>query len=308
MPFFSLKTSCCIGLEVQAHEIRFIQLKKLKRTYRLEQAIREQIPAGILLEGKISDWQRLSSMMAEWVRLLNWQGLQAAILLPSSLVRMQQIQVSAALKDQAIENEIEAQVRRDLPGMHEALSMDYTVLSRDANGADIFFSVTRQDYLAKYIDCVNAAGLRVKIADIDIYALTRFMQAALSLSLQQGEIGAMTFVTKEMTRLIIFNRDVIIFHHDWNATDFLTQWRAAMQLAMSTFATQVIQHFYYYGPSAYFDMIMNDALMTAAHTEHCTKLFDFLQIGSMVDAAFMTENAPYLAAVCGAAMREVPKW
>ena len=137
------------------------------------------LPSGIFTEEKITDWQKLNFCLAELVSEHRLNGMAAAISVPSTLVRMQTIHLPAGLSDADVEAEIYLHLQRDLPGMKDELHLDFTVLPQQAGFNDIFFVAIRNEYNSQYIDCVQTAGLKVKIVDVDVLALERSLKCVL---------------------------------------------------------------------------------------------------------------------------------
>ncbi len=307
MPLFHFKTPSVIGLEITSHEVRFVQLKKTRKRYTIMQVVREPLPANMVAEGKIIDWHRLTSIIAEWVRLLNWEKLSVVILLPAAMVRIQHIQLSPHVTDETLASEIDHHIKRDLPGIHETVAMDYHILK----STEMIVAVTRQDYLLKYINCINQTGLKVKIVDIDIYALIRFFIQTMSLSLKPGESYGLIFMTAQTARLILFNSNEIFYHQDYIATHpdhFLIQWRTNMQMGMTLCRQAMVQTLWFYGPTVYFDAIKQELSAFVHDYCQCHYLFHELKISAMMDMQFLDENEATFVMSCGAVMQDIPRW
>ena len=309
MSFFYRKNSR-VGVEIQPHEIRLIQLKKIGRTFQIEQAVKETMPSGVMSEGKILQGQRITSLVAEWTRLLNWEGLATVIVLPASAVHRQHITLSLNLPEQAYTKEIEAHVRRDLFGLQDALAIDYTLLSATIQERDVLVSVTRQDDLTKYITCIEEAGLKVKIADMDLYALMRLFIFSAGLILKTAEIYVLICVMEDTIRFILFDQHEILYHQDESvkASDFLMSWRAFIKMSFSLLSFTHIHTLLFYGPSYYYDKIKEEEKIYLHPIQICLNPYDRLKLGRYLDTDFFSTNASHFFVACGAAMREMPAW
>ena len=150
MNLLSLNSPSMVGLDIQPHEIHLVQLKKNKHGFLVERIAKNQLPPTVFAEGKISRWEDFGHVLTELVTALGIKGLSATINLPANLVRMQQLQLPSGLTQLEIQDEIHAQLQRELPGMMEVLAIDYTALPSDnADYAAVFFAAARQEYVAQ---------------------------------------------------------------------------------------------------------------------------------------------------------------
>src|SRR3990167_2044328 len=215
MHLFSYFPLSFIGLDISPQGCNMVRIKKNRHHFLIEQVATTSVPPALFAEGKISRWDLLNTLLTEFVQTFGLTGMATAIHLPANLVKMQQMQLPRGLTSAAIETEIDGRLRRDLPGLAETLSIDY-IESSSANSPylDVFFVAARQQYLTQYLDCVNGAGLKVKIVDVDIYALKRCVETAFTLS--QEEVQATWLITLNSAMLIMSFRQEIIFYQHWN--------------------------------------------------------------------------------------------
>lgn len=236
--------SYLIGLDIQPQEIRLVKLRKLKRRFQIDCAHKEPLPAHIFNHGKIEHFEVLSGLVAKIVTHLKLRGLAAAISLPANLVRMHEIQVPQGLSEAQIEAEIYASLQQELIGMPEALYFDYTE-KHDTHGfSKIVFAATRQAYLSQFIQCVNAAGLVVKIVDVESYALQRIMTFNLATPCKAMEIYCLLHVTQLTVKLIGFDNENILFQQEWFLKDekeFIALLKNKLQIAAHAFPSKSIK-------------------------------------------------------------------
>lgn len=195
MNLFSLHSPSMVGLDIQPHEVRLVQLKKNKHGFLVERVAKNQLPPTVFAEGKINHWEGLGHVLTELISTLGIKGLPAAINLPASLVRMQQLQLPSGLTQRQIHTEIHAQLQRELPGMVDLLAIDYVAFPSDnAAYSDVLFAAARQEYIAQLGSCVSAAGLNVKIVDVDIYSLKRIVSYAIAFPVVKEKVNAIAHV------------------------------------------------------------------------------------------------------------------
>lgn len=177
MSFLSFyRRSSQIGLDIQADKIRFVEIKKpaKKSSYQIIHLGEYVVTETIFSEGKIKHWEELKIILQKLATQYQWRGVKAALAMPAHLVRSQSIQVPAGLTEGEIEIEVYLHLQRDLPGITDTLCADFMVAAqKNADFLEVYFTAARQEYVSQYVECVNAAGLFVKLVDIETDAVTR---------------------------------------------------------------------------------------------------------------------------------------
>jgi type IV pilus assembly protein PilM len=301
-----------VGLDIQSDGIRLIQLKKSKHQYHLEQLAISKLPAGLFMEGKIKQWDLLLSALSELVLQLDIKNQLTALSLSANLVRMQHIQMPAGMQEIHIETEIEAQVARDFPSMTEALCLDFVEKPHKREGySDIFFIVARQEYLRQYLHCVNAAGLKVKMVDIDIYAMTRAVSQGLTPTINTNEAQAFLHVVNNVASFIIFNDQDILFYQQWDiidVTDFHSRLKSQIKIFFSTFAHVTIQRLAVCAEYSHLNWITEELCAPWGWKIYYPDPFAGMNCEWVNDIHLLKKNRVDFMVACGLAMREVPLW
>jgi type IV pilus assembly protein PilM len=309
---FSFRAPSLVGLDIQPDGVRLVQLKKNKSTYLLQHMAMRRLPEGVFAEGKIKAWDGLSTVLSELVDTLNLKGASVAISLPVNLVRMQRMSLPSGLSEAEIEAEIDMRMRRDLPGMTEALCMDFQVSAKahDAQ-VDVFFAITRQAYVAAYLACLEAVGLKTKIVDVDIYALKR----TACFSLQQMPIDsvmhALMHVGKEVAWLILFNTEDILFYQSWDVlegVDWLGQMETRMQMVLANVLQTDIHQVHLCATEERFNELLPHLTPSRARQIDAPNPFARMHTMQNIDTAMLASEGAHFWVACGLAMREVPAW
>jgi Tfp pilus assembly PilM family ATPase len=196
----------CLGLAIQPETIHWVKRQSLQ----IKAWGCHRLPAGIFADGKVKHWNALQTELALMVAQHQLQQLPTTIALPTTLVRMQKLILAQDLSEQAIETEIYLHMQRELPGMTDTLYADFAIFpSALPTMQEIYFTVTRQEYITRYKTCVNAAGLQLKIIDIDSYALQRAVlqhlpQSVPSSTIICADINFMTLTLSDERTIITY--------------------------------------------------------------------------------------------------------
>jgi Tfp pilus assembly PilM family ATPase len=219
---------------------------------------------------------------------------------------MQSLNLPSGLSSHAVELEIYAYLERNLPGMRETLCIDFVDAPAKTIGySQVFFAAARQEYLSQYIACVNAAGLQVKIVDVDVYALQRAVSFCFNSASERNAMNAILYLTNNNASLIGFTEDDIVFHQYWDITetaDFHTQLKNRMQMCNSAIKKVILC-----GGREYVDMMKSAAVLLAMDVCHVDPFAD-MRFSARMESEQITARAADFLIACGLSMRNIPKW
>ncbi|VVC76661.1 hypothetical protein AQUSIP_19850 [Aquicella siphonis] len=301
-----------IGIDIQSSAIRIAQLKKIAGGYLVEQAGAADLPEGVMTDDRVRDWSCITEVLSKLVHTYGLRGLAAAVSLPVSLVRMQYVALPCGMPQAAIESEIHAQVQKDFPGMRDALCVDFKIGPESSAGdPDVFFVAARREYVTQYMNAVNAAGLNLKIVDIDIHALERVLDMAAYGPGLNREAHAIVYVIREAVSLLIFWNDEILFHQHWaraEADENLAQLSSRIHLFHAAFPGKSISVLGCYSPDGHLESRLCALQEKWKPQVRCLKPFSRLLPGASLNEKWDQEYMTEFFVACGSAMREIPPW
>ncbi|MBX3708583.1 MAG: pilus assembly protein PilM [Gammaproteobacteria bacterium] len=312
MRLFSFKSSSLIGIDIQTHEVRIVQLRKIKHGFLIEHIATSKLSAGVFLQGKVKEWDALSVVLTELTQSLGLSATAVVISLPANLVIMQQIQLPCGMTEAAIEAEIRAQIEQDFPGINEMLCIDFHVSVQEKQEyLDILFAAARQAYVMQYVQCIASMGLKVKIVDIDVYALRRIFSFALPFLRVLGEPYAIVCENNCMVSFVIFNANQAVFHQQWEtsgAEDFFSQLKNRIQIFRATFHYMELRKLAIYSASKFDQIVVDDKDFNSMIEVFHPNLFASIMWHERVKPYINQENSGNFLLACGLAMCEVPQW
>jgi len=163
-----------IGLDINPHGLWLMQLRKAGNRFQVELAANERLPEAVFVDGKIMEWELIRQVVSQLVNKMGLTGMAAAIHIPAREVHMQKIQIPRGMSDYAIEEEIKMQIKRDFPGLSHSLFIDFSVEKlQQSPYLQVSFAAAREEYISQYVNCIHSSGLKVKVVDVDVYALER---------------------------------------------------------------------------------------------------------------------------------------
>lgn len=306
-----------MGMDIRPDAIHLMQLKKSKRGLSISHLSTHPIAENFFYEGKIKHWQSFSLQLSSIVEAYSLEKRPVAIYLPLHLVRIDHLTLSSHLSEADIITEIHHWARKTLPGVSDALCVDFTV-QQPIQSFDITvkFTIAREEYVTQYVNAVNAAGLEVKIVDIDLYALSRvayfIWQAEKKRIKQELEITnekkiiAVLHQIRDHAIFIILRNQEIVFYQNWNSEepeDFFLQFENRLKIYSASY-NETISTILFFGSNLYVDQLKAHPLSTVFHIIY-PDLLEHMIYSSLSEPAF--DSASWLIA-CGLAMRELPPW
>jgi type IV pilus assembly protein PilM len=166
-----------LGLDIQAEEIRLLQLQGTLKKKRIKEAITLDLPPGAVIDGKIQEAEVVGDCLQELVQQHKLQAFKVAIALPEPCVVSLRIFVAKGLSESELETEIVSHLSHSIPSTAEGLCYDYVVVnSSDAMQDEMLLVATSYANLNIPLSVVQKAGLKVQVVDVDRYALDRANQ------------------------------------------------------------------------------------------------------------------------------------
>jgi|GEM_PF-2749225 len=200
------KKTPLLGLELGRDELRYLQLKKSGGQFHIEKL-------GVL---SLTPENR-EEQLAAWAEELGLTGSELALALPGQSVFKKQIEVPAYFTEAELMNELGFRLSQHFPGVPVAeLALDFVLAEVKEGRQRVLAVATKQKELQSQIQLFTQAGLRVKIVDVDLYALTRaacpLFYAASDPSLP---LAGLLDLRWSQASFLVFDQQELVFHHQW---------------------------------------------------------------------------------------------
>lgn len=306
------KPASFIGIDIQHAVLRILRLRKHKRRYCVDMKMTVELPEGVIVDGRVKQQDKLIAIMSGVVKKMGIAGMEVGMTLPSSLVYMRRLRAPVGLCDVEIQAEIMSQVRRDYPGMTYEVCMDYCLVADEEPGyVGIFFVVAKQESVSHYVDAVQAAGLILKIIDIDVFALNRLHHQLTKQENQKTDYHAVLLVDEYASCLTVYKGEDFTSQQRWDIVDvsqlcvvLIEQIERMLQsiplqkkLTLSLYCTEDK------GGKLSEALVDCSRLIVLPHT-----LSRLMEKAAGVDESTNLDAIIQYAVVLGVAMRDIPKW
>lgn len=216
-----------IGIDIQSDALYVVRLQKKRKQYALLSADTILLSQSNGANGQIKQWDDVTGALKTFVTMHHLQGMNAALSVPSHLSILQRMSVPNGLTDEEIIAEINRYLKQQ-QGLHDkgdALLIDFVQLATDDLNATVLieYAAIRELHLTPYRQCIAACGLRLKIVDVDLYALKQVMIYLLQKERPQT-VYAVLHIHHDVANFITFNHRHELLHHlTWNCANSATQ-------------------------------------------------------------------------------------
>ncbi|MBA3662514.1 MAG: pilus assembly protein PilM [Gammaproteobacteria bacterium] len=309
MKFGLNKHISCVGLDIQPHEIRLVQLRQTRNSFVLEYVIRHQVTSPLIVDDLIQV-KALTDALSTLAESLPAKEIQVSFCLPAHWVKMQIIQVPRYSTSEEIIEAIKQEVVQTSPYGQEALCIDYTVLCTKEDCHEIYFAVAKEALVTQVVQAIHTVtNFHVKIIDIDLYALIRLMTHGFDF-LPTEQVQGLLQLTDRNACLVLFNDERILFHTQWQYShekELDHVLKDNIEFGLSLQQTQQLSCLTVSGESTEVERLFAITPIVAKRLRQFDLSSVFITAAHLGQAQ-LKQDAHYLLAASGAAMRRVPKW
>lgn len=198
--------------------------------------------------GKKLSWEETGEALLELVVREGLSGAGVAFALPGSAVLRKQLEFPLHFNDSELSIELRQRLSQYFPGIPvEEIHFDFMRRTGSEERPLVLLVATRREQLQTQAGALQKAGLQARIADVDLYALARAAAWYFFQGREGGsEVAALFDLGWPLFSFIAFNRDELIFHHQWRVgrevfeeplargADWIPQARNVWQLCQAT--------------------------------------------------------------------------
>ncbi|MFC1541937.1 type IV pilus assembly protein PilM [Candidatus Latescibacterota bacterium] len=166
------KSQSVIGLDIGTSVIKAVKITKKGKTYSLDNYALEQIEGGAVQSGEIKNPASLAQSALNAVTKCDKSLKDVVIALPNYSILSDVFTMDLVAKKD-IRESVLIEAERLSPFDMSEVEIDYEVLEKDdeAKKMKVLMVAAKKDIIGAYIDCMNEAGLRTTVIDVDLFAL-----------------------------------------------------------------------------------------------------------------------------------------
>ncbi len=172
--FFNEGTPPLIGVDISTSAVKMVELSSTgKDSYRLESYSIAAIPKDAIVDGNISGLEQVSDAVKLAWKLLGSREKRVALALPAAAVITKKVMMSADLREEDMESQVEAEANQYIPFPLEEVNIDFQVIGPAPNSPDeveVLIAAARKEKIEDRVAAAEDAGLKVTVMDVDTYA------------------------------------------------------------------------------------------------------------------------------------------
>lgn len=169
----------CVAIEVTSGDIKLLQLSQYRDGYRVDFFARLPLPTLLCIEKDFQNSEQLSLALARLIKRTHLKANHVITAFPYLDAITKKVTVQATENTLLLEQSILELAEKNLIKELEQLNLDYVLLNKKNNlqdKQDVLLVAVKTKILERAIGFIEAVGLKVKVVDLDAYALGRGLQ------------------------------------------------------------------------------------------------------------------------------------
>ena len=186
---FTAKAPPLFGLDISSSSVKMLELVDGgKSGYRVERYAIEPLARDSVVDGNINNLEAVTEAVKRAYQRLGTRTKHVAMAVPSGAVISKKIIVSAALREEELEIQVESEANQYIPFALEEVNLDFQVLGPSPTNPEeqeVLIAGTRKEKVEDRVAVVDSAGLKALVMDVESFA----QQNALGLVVQALPAG-----------------------------------------------------------------------------------------------------------------------
>ena len=171
---FAEKTPPLIGIDISSTAVKMVELADNGRGgYKLEGYSMASLPKEAIVDGNVGDLEKMVDAMKLAWKLLGSREKRAALALPASSVISKKVLMSADLREEDMEVQVEAEANQYIPFSLDEVNIDFQVIGPAPNNpeeVEVLIAAARKEKIEDRVAAAEGAGLKVTVMDVENYA------------------------------------------------------------------------------------------------------------------------------------------
>ena len=168
------KTPPLIGVDISSSSVKLVELEAAgKGRYRLERYIIEPLPKDAVVDGNIVNLEEVGEALKRAWKKMNTRIKNLSMALPSATVITKKIVVTAGLREEDLELQVESEANQYIPFALEEVNLDFQTLGPAPNNpeeVEVLIAASRKEKVEDRVAVAEAVGLKAVVMDIDSFA------------------------------------------------------------------------------------------------------------------------------------------
>ena len=328
--FLGSKSGNLFGIDIGSSSVKLVSLSGGSGHYSLDSYAVVALPHGAVTEGSIKDSGVVAEVIEKAVKVAGNKktGESSAVTaVQSSAVITKRIEMSNALSDFDLEDQIKIEADQFIPYPIEEVALDFEVIGpaeHSPNLNSVLLVACRQTDVEEREDAISSAGLKCKVIDVDTFAIERAYPLFSAEQPDDKLVGIVDIGASTLTLNVFKGKEIVYTREQTFGGNDLTnaisqQYGMVVLPFRGTVAQQVsrsLQFFYSSGShhhelsalylsggTAAIDGLAEQLQEEIGITTYMANPFSKMKVNARVNTARLERDAPSLIKACGLAMR-----
>jgi len=141
--------------------------------YKLEGYSSAPLAKDAMVDGNVGDLEKVADAIKLAWKLLGSREKRVALALPASAVISKKVLMTADLREEDMEAQVEAEANQYIPFSLDEVNIDFQVLGAAPNNPDeveVLIAASRKEKIEDRVAAAEGAGLKVTVMDVENYA------------------------------------------------------------------------------------------------------------------------------------------
>ena len=174
--FLNKGPNTTLGLDISSTSVKLLELSRSGGKYRVESYGVEPLPENAVVEKNIADEEAVGESIQRLVERSKTKIKNAAVAVAGSAVITKTIEMSAALSETEMENEIASEADQYIPYPPDEVSLDFEVQGvspRSEEQMEVLLAACRRENVELRQAALELGGLKAKVVDIEAHCMQR---------------------------------------------------------------------------------------------------------------------------------------
>jgi type IV pilus assembly protein PilM len=229
---FSGKKGAALGIDIGTGAVKLLQLRRVRRGYRVEHCAVRPLPAGAMQEQRLADRAAIGAVLqAARHEMAPHLARRAVVAVPGSAVITRQLEFDAALNDAELELHVALEAERHIPFAPGEIALDFVRLDSSGSSATLLLAACRKEHVDERVAALRAGGFEAVVVEVETQAVER---AFALLGDTAGLVALADFGLGFFTLYVL--RDGVVIHQREQAAS-----HASLAVVESAFAERAAQ-------------------------------------------------------------------
>ncbi|MFA6015176.1 MAG: pilus assembly protein PilM [Gallionellaceae bacterium] len=175
LDFLLTSTPPLIGVDISSSSVKMVELSEApkKSGYIVERYVIEPLPADAITDGNIVNLEMVSDSLARAWKRMGTRVKNISLALPAAAVISKKIFLPAGLREDELEEQVEAEANQYIPFALDEVNLDFQVIGPSTGNpeeVEVLLAASRKANVEDRVAVGQTAGLKTIIVDVEPYA------------------------------------------------------------------------------------------------------------------------------------------